>query len=385
MPAQDQSHRVEYFELFFDLIYVFTLIQITRTIAYDGSVTGIVHGLVVLVLVWWVWVAFTTLANMGLPDGTRRDWRPALFAVAMGLLLLIALSVPEAFWADSLLFAFSYLGLSLLAMGGQLAVTRRNGASMRPMLRMTATAMVLPITLVISSFIEGNVLSVLVLLIGFIAAALAPLVSGLSHWSISKSHLAERYALFMLITMGETIISLGEGATKAEMSTLLVVTVLLSFALVVILWRHYATEVLQTGERRLHELTGVAAVKFARFGYTYLHLFMVAGLVLAAAALKTALTDVTTPLGDLLETMLAIGVGAYLLSTAVFTTLTGRPARRLTLVAIAALTILAVVSPLLPSPVIVLLVVAAAIVGVDPRSLGRRSAPPPEMELEPQE
>ena len=83
---------MEFFELFFDLVYVFTLIQITRDIAADGDVTGIAHGAVVLVLVWWVWVSFTSLANMGLPLGAPRDWRPLIFAAGMGLLLLIALA-----------------------------------------------------------------------------------------------------------------------------------------------------------------------------------------------------------------------------------------------------------------------------------------------------
>ena len=374
VAPKDQSHRVEYFELLFDLVYVFTLIQITRTIAYDGTVTGLVHGLVVLALVWWVWVAFTSLANLGPPPPPSRDWRQPLFAVAMGLLLFIALSVPEAFWRDSKLFAFSYLGLATLALGGQLLLYRTDPLALRAMIRMSAVAFILPIALVVSSFIDSTAASVVLLAIGLGAAVLAPFASGLSVWRISTSHLAERYALFMIITMGETIISLGEGASKATMSVVLATAVLLSLALIVILWRHYSTEVLRSGEAHLHALRGAARVRFARLGYTYLHLLMVAGLILAAVALKSAMVDVTTPLKDLLEALLAAGVAVFLTATAVFTTLAGRSARRLTLIAIGALFILTAVGPALPTLILITLVVAAAAIGVDPRSLGRRAA-----------
>ena len=103
--SESDGEKVQYFELFFDLVYVFTLIQITRTIVDDGTLEGIVHGLFVLVLVWWVWVAFTSMANVGLPAQDTRDWRKPLFAVAMAILLLVALSIPRAFWDNSKLFA----------------------------------------------------------------------------------------------------------------------------------------------------------------------------------------------------------------------------------------------------------------------------------------
>ncbi len=364
--------RVQYFELFFDLVYVFTLIQITRTIVADGTLSGIIHGLVVLVLVWWVWVAFTSMANIGLPSQYRRDWRQPLFAVAMALLLLVALSIPEAFWDNSKLFAFTYLALAILALGGQYAVARFDPPMRRATARLITFAAALPIALVITSFIESEVVSVIVILIGMGLAAAAPALSGSHEWKISTDHLAERYSLFMLITMGETIISLGEGAAKAPMTPLLIAAVLISFVLIVILLRHYYTEVLDAGERRLHEIRGAALVRFARYGYTYLHLLMVAGLLLTAVALKAAMIDVTTPLDDILEACLAAGVGLFLVATTAFAALTRAPLRRLSLLAIALLAILTVVGPRLSTIPLVLLVVAAATIGVDPRSLGGR-------------
>lgn len=364
--------KVQYFELFFDLVYVFTLIQITRTMVEAGTLNGIIHGLVVLVLVWWVWVAFTSMANVGMPSQYSRDWRQPLFAVAMALLLLVALSIPQAFWDNSKLFAFSYLALAALALGGQYAVARFDPPMRQATLRLIPFAAMLPIALVITSFISSEIVSVVVIVIGIACAAAAPVLSGSREWKISTGHLAERYSLFMLITMGETIISLGEGATKAPMTPLLVAAVLISFILIVILLRHYYTEVLDAGERRLHEISGASLVRFARYGYTYLHLAMVAGLLLAAVALKAAMKDLTTPLDDILEACLAAGVGLFLLATMLFSALAKEPWRRLSLLAVVVLAILTVVGPRIPTISLIILVVIAAAIGVDPRSLGGR-------------
>ncbi|MFM1966340.1 MAG: hypothetical protein RL134_2065 [Actinomycetota bacterium] len=372
MQSTQTQDRVEYFELFFDLVYVFTLIQITRTIAADGTLTGIVHGTVVLLIVWWVWVVFTSMANLGLPDSERRDWRPLIFAVAMGLVMLIALSVPEAFWSDSKLFAFSYLGLALLGMGGQLWVIRHNPAALHALRRMWIVAMILPATLVISSFVSNATVSIILIGVGLVTAFITPFSADASALPMSTSHLAERYSLFMLITLGESIISIGEGATKSTMSWLLIGSVLVALALVIILWRHYVVAVLYPGESALSRLRGPRQVAYARYGYTFAHLAMVWGVVLAAVAIKTAMVDLTSPIRDLLEAGLAFGVLVFLAATTVFSRLTGEPLRARTLIPLALLAILAVVGPQFPTALLLVAVTVVAALGIDPRALGLR-------------
>lgn len=375
MASTQTQDRVEYFELFFDLVYVFTLIQITRTIAADGTLTGIVHGTVVLLIVWWVWVVFTSMANLGLPKSERRDWRPLIFAVAMGLVMLMALSVPQAFWADSKLFAFSYLGLALLGMGGQLWVIRYNHAARRGLLRMWIVAMILPATLVVTSFIPDATVSVILIAVGLVTALIAPFCANTSALPMSTSHLAERYSLFMLITLGESIISIGEGATKSAISWLLIGSVVVALALVVILWRHYVVAVLYPGERALSQLSGPRQAAYARYGYTFAHLAMVWGVVLAAVAIKTAMVDLTSPIGDLLEAGLAVGVLVFLAATTVFSRLTGERLRARVLIPLALLAVLAVVGPQFPTALLLVAVTVVAALGIDPRALGLR---PPE-------
>ncbi len=377
MPDTRTQDRVAPFELFFDLVFVFILIQITRTIVDDGSLTGILHGTLVLALVWWVWVAFTSMANMGLPESDPRDWRPLIFAMAMGLLLLMALSIPEAFWANSKLFAYSYLGLALLAAGGQFWVTRHNSAAVRALSRMWMVSIILPVLIVITSYIDDETVSVIVILVGLATAVIAPFMAGALDLPMSTTHLAERYSLFMLITLGESIISIGEGASKAPMSPLLIACVLIALVLVVLLWRHYTVTVLQAGERALERLHGARLTSFVRYGYTFAHLAMVWGIVMIAVAIKSALIDLTTPLEDLLEAGLAAGALVFLSTTVAFSRLAAQRVRRMTLVPVLLLAVLTVIGPQLPTAILLIAVTLAAALGIDPRAIGlsRRATP----------
>lgn len=361
---------MENFELFFDLVYVFTFIQITGTIVKDGTLVGIIHGTVVLALVWWVWVAFTAMANMGLPQSVRRDWRPFIFAVAMGFVLLMALSVPEAFWTDGKLFAYSYLALALMAVAGQFAIARHDPAAVRGLARMWAVSMVLPVIVVVTSYIPDTTASVILLAVGFATALAAPFAAGSGNMPMATSHLAERYSLFMLIVLGESIISIGEGATKAPLSGLLVTCVLLALALVVVLWRQYTVSVFEAGERALATLHEPRLTSMVRYGYTFAHFAMVWGIVIIAVAIKAALIDVTTPLDDLLEAGLAAGTLVFLLATTTFSALAGTRMRPMTYVALTLLAVLVVVGPQLPTVMLLIAVTFTAALGTDPRAIG---------------
>lgn len=372
MSGVRPQKRVEYFELFFDLVYVFTFIRITGAITEDGSLLGILRGTVVLALVWWVWVAFTAMANMGLAKQARFDWRPLVFIVAMGLVLLMALAVPEAFWAGGKLFAFSYLGLALVAMVGQFGVSRYNPVALRGLARMWPVSLVLPVIVVITSYIQDTTLSVILLAIGFATALAAPFAAGSGNLPITTSHLAERYSLFMLIVLGESIISIGEGATKAPLSSLLIVCVLLGLALVVVLWRQYMVAVLYPGERALESLQEPTLTAMVRYGYTFAHFAMVWGVVMIAVAVKSALIDIATPLDDLLEAGLAAGTLVFIAATTIFSTLAGGRTRVLTLVSLGLLAVLIIVGPQLPTALLLVAVTVAAAVGIDPRAIALR-------------
>ena len=150
---QSGATEVRPFELFFDLVFAFSLIQITNTIVYDDSVLGVVHGLVVLCIVWLAWVGFTSLANVGLPSHSTRDWRPPVFVLAMGFMLLVAISIPTAFWQDDKLFAYSIGALGLTWFVAYVVLTARAPDLRRDVYRMAGLALLLPASVIASGYV----------------------------------------------------------------------------------------------------------------------------------------------------------------------------------------------------------------------------------------
>jgi low temperature requirement protein LtrA len=232
-------------------------------------------------------------------------------------------------------------------------------------------AMVLPVLIVVTSYVPDAGISVVLIAIGICSAIGVPFVAG-PDLPISTAHLAERYSLFILITLGESIISIGEGATRAAITPLLIVCVLVTLALIVILWRHYYVAVLQPGEAALHRLQGPPLTAFARYGYTFSHFFMVWGVLLIAVAIKASLVDLTTPLNDWLEAGLAAGVLVFLATTAVFSRLAGATVRPMLIVSLVALVVLVAAGPRLPTAALLGAVTIAAALGIDPRAIGLR-------------
>jgi low temperature requirement protein LtrA len=231
--------------------------------------------------------------------------------------------------------------------------------------------LVLPVLVVVTSYVPDPTISVVLISIGICTSVVAPFAAG-SQVPISTAHLAERYSLFILITLGESIISIGDGATKASFSPLLIACVLVTLALVVILWRHYYVSVLQPGERALHRLHGAQLASFARYGYTFAHLFMVWGVLLIAVAIKASLVDLTTPLNDILEAGLAGGTLVFLAATAVFSRLAGVSLRPMLAVSLALLALLVALGPQMPTAALLIAVTFSAALGIDPRAIGLR-------------
>lgn len=318
LPVQSGATEVRPFELFFDLVFAFSLIQITNTMVADGDLLGVAHGLTVLCIVWLVWAGFTSLANVGLPEGTGRDWRPSIFLLAMGLMLLVAISIPAAFWEGDQLFAYSIGALTLTWFVAALRLTAGHPELRRDVYRMAARVSVLPAAVIISSYLPQSWLSVALLAVGLIGAVFGILAARSHEWPLGRDHLAERYELFIIIALGESLISIGLGATGAPRSPELIVGILISVLLVAVMWRTYLVGVYDSGRAALWRLEGARALRFSRIAYVYLHLLLAAGIILVAAGLKVAMQDVATAITPLFGALLVVGLAVFMLSIMVF-------------------------------------------------------------------
>ncbi len=297
---EDQEHQVTPLELFFDLVFVFAITQVTSLLSHDATWGGVLHGMLVLVALWWAWTGYAWLTST--LDVDEGGVRLAMLA-AMGAMLVAALAVPGAFADDAVLFAVAYLLVRLLHIVLYAIVGRDDPDLLGAVLRFAPTSIVGASLLVLAGFLEGDV-RIVVWVVALAIDYLGPAVLGAGRgWRIAPEHFAERHGLVILIALGESIVAIGVGA-GFELTTRVIIAAALAIVVVSALWWLYFDVAAIFARRRLREATGVEQARLARDAYSYLHLPMVAGIVLFALGLKTTLGHV----GDELDTVPAVGL-----------------------------------------------------------------------------
>ena len=144
------------------------------------------------------------------------------------------------------------------------------------------------------------------------------IVRGIEGWSIKAAHFAERHALVIIIALGESIVSLGVGAGRLPLSIGVITAATLGLAVAAALWWAYFDVVALVGERRLRQAAGPQQALMARDSYSYLHLPMVAGIVVFAVGVKRTLIELHAHLGVVSAVTLCGGVALYLLALSAF-------------------------------------------------------------------
>jgi low temperature requirement protein LtrA len=327
----DEEHRVTPLELFFDLVFVFAITQVTSLLADDPTWSGVLRGMLVLAALWWAWAGYSWLTStMDVDEG---GVRLAMLA-SMGAMLVVALAVPDAFGDDAVLFGVAYLLVRLLHIVLYAIVSRDDPDLSGAVLRFAPTAILGASLLILAGFLEGDqriAVWAVALAIDYAGPAL---IAGGRGWRIAPEHFAERHGLIILIALGESIIAIGVGA-GFELGPGVIAAAALGIVVVSALWWLYFDVAAILARGRLLQARGVEQALLARDSYSYLHLPMLAGIVLFALGLKTTLGDV----GEALDTVPAVGLcgGAalYLLAHIAFLLrTTGRVFRRRTVGAV---------------------------------------------------
>jgi low temperature requirement protein LtrA len=307
--APDPEHQVTPLELFFDLVFVFAMTQVTAQLAEDPTSGGVLRGMLVLVALWWAWTGYAWLTSaMDVDEG---GVRLAMLA-SMGAMLVVALAVPGAFGDDAVIFGVAYLLVRVLHLVLSAIVSRDDPDRRGALVRFVPTAISGPSLLVVAGFLEGDVRTV-VWVVALAIDYLGPTIIGVGRgWRIAPEHFAERHGLIVLIALGESIIAIGVGA-GFELTAGVILGAALGIVVVSALWWLYFDVAAIVARRRLMEATGLELHRLALHAYSYLHLPMVAGVVLFALGLKTTLGDV----GESLDTVPAValfgGAALYLL------------------------------------------------------------------------
>ena len=310
---ENGEERVTPLELFFDLIFVFALTQVTGLVSAQPTWEGLAQGTLVLAILWWAWAAYAWLTNTINPE--EGFVRLAMFG-AMGAMFIASLAVPGAFDDDAVLFACAYslvriAHLSLYAVAGW-----GDRDLLGAIARLGVGSVVAATLLFVAAGFDGAAQGI-VWAVAVVIDLLGAYIRGGRGWKLSAGHFAERHGLIVIIALGESIVALGAGAT-GPLTAGVVVAALLGFAVAAALWWAYFDVVSIVAGRKLREATGKAQLTMARDSYSYLHLPMVLGIVLFAAGLKKTLAHVGDPLALIPAISLCGGVALYFVAHILF-------------------------------------------------------------------
>ncbi len=296
----EREQRVTPLELFFDLVFVFGFTQVTTVLSEDPTWGGLGHGLLILATLWWAWAAYAWLTNTA--DADQGAVWGALLAAMAGM-FVAALAVPEVFGRHGVVFGVAFLIVNVMHLTLYALTARSDRELLAAILRIAPSALAGAALILAAGFVHGG-LKPLLWLAAIAVGLFGPLFIDLSGWRVQPAHFVERHGLIVIIAIGESLIAIGVGARGTGLTAGVVLGAVLGLIAVASFWLAYFDFFPIRAQQLLMDRSGVQRIALARDVYTYLHLPMVAGIVLFAFALKTTLAHV----GDELTTIPALGL-----------------------------------------------------------------------------
>jgi low temperature requirement protein LtrA len=317
----NQHSRVTYAELFFDLVFVFAVTQISHTLLGHFTPLGALQTTLLFLAVWWVWVYTSWVTNWLNPELT--PVRVLLFLMMLGGLVL-STSIPKAFESRGLWFAVAYATMQV----GRTVFLLASIPPTRPSIRMNAVRILVWLSMsaifwIAGGFAEGDwrlVLWAVALAIEYISAAVRFWIPGhgassIEDWTVEGGHMAERCAGFIIIALGESVVVTGATFADLTWTTETVGAFASAFIGALAMWWIYFHKGAEAGSELISRSSEPG--RLARLAYTYLHMPIVAGIILSAVAdelvlthpadhsdLKTVLSAIGGPLLFLIGTIL---------------------------------------------------------------------------------
>ena len=320
-------------ELFYDLVFVFAITQVSHLLVEDVTWTHAGQAALILLVVWWSWNYTTWVTNELDPESIT------VRLLLLGLMLaslLMAIAIPDAFGDKALLFAGAYVAIQVgrhlfLTFGAAEPGTTERVRAGRILIWFVAAG-VLWIAGALADGSARTVLWLAALAVDYSAPLVTYWVPGTARltpdaWVVGSEHFAERFQLFIIIALGETIVVTGATTSQHELTTATIVAFSLAFLSTAALWWLYFNVVAGIAQRRLAE--AVNRTVLARDAYTYLHVVIVAGILLAAVGDEIVIAHPTDELSDAELVAVVSGPALYLLSLVLlrlrmYGTLTGR-------------------------------------------------------------
>ncbi len=317
----EEERRTSFLELFFDLVLVFAITQLTSMLHdvphhHPGhELAGWAHTGLLAAMIWWLWSQF---AWLGTSVGLNYRGPQAIMLSLTGLMLVAAVMLPVALEAEIALFGVAYALVKLGALGLYRLDTGNDRAHRAAVADYIGKAAVAPLIVLVASFLPPAPRIALWTLAVAVEIGGA-LLAGKSAFRISASHFAERHALVLIIVLGEAVVALGSKAVASELDLPAIGAFLGAFVLISALWWSYfdwtfgAAEGWLRGHGRPfapHDPGAVA--RMARDAFTFGHFPIVTGVIAMAVAFKDLAAAPLDPWHHEAQVAMAVGLVLYL-------------------------------------------------------------------------
>jgi low temperature requirement protein LtrA len=307
IESQDEDARVTTLELFFDLVFVFTITQLTAALAHHPDGEGLLQVVLMLLVIWWMYAAFAWLTNAIPPEGTARR----LFLLGgMACFLVISLAIPTTFSGDGVVFGVAYLAVVLFHTG--LFVGSPAWNTLGDVLSFARFNLIVAGLLIVAGILGNDgwayALWGIALALIWVTPRLLRVEAG--DPIRSASHFVERHGLVVIVALGESVVAVGIGASGQPLTVEMLAVAVLGLALSAGLWWAYFGGDPDEPAAALVAFPAERKARVAVNAFYYCHALILLGIVADAAALERAIAHAFDPLD--FARALALGGGSAL-------------------------------------------------------------------------
>jgi low temperature requirement protein LtrA len=305
--------RVSTLELFFDLVFVFTITQLTTVLVDEPNGRGVAQVVLMLGLIWWMYSGYAWLTNAVAPDSSRRRF---LLLGGMAGFLVIALSIPDAFDGSGTAFGLAYLAVVLVHFG---MFTRASSQTVVEAVLGLARTNIPTALLVLAGGIAGGTATYVLWTLAFLGEWGVARYTTPRGFEVAAGHFVERHGLVVIVAIGESVVAIGIGAAGLAVDLELVAVAVLGLLLSACLWWAY----FGAGDDDRAERALTSAPPERRFlmgfdGFGIWHIPILLGIIAAAAGIKKVTGHPGEELGTAQALQLGGGVALFMLGDLLF-------------------------------------------------------------------
>ncbi|MEU8138792.1 low temperature requirement protein A [Streptodolium elevatio] len=310
--AVQSAERVSTLELFFDLVFVFTVTQLTAALARDLTLTGITRVVIMLAILWWMYSGHVWLNNAAPPTTPARR---CLLMIGMAGFLVVSLAIPHAFvdGDSATAFGWGYLVVALV----HTAMFATSGAGRAALARIAPVNLASAVLVVVGAYLEDTT-QIATWAAAAVVQIAAPHLLDAMRFPLRAGHFVERHGLVVVIALGESVIAIGAGAQGLELDLKLIATAVLTLMLCFALWWAYfgddeesrTAEAMDAMPLRARSLRALTV-------YGYGHYALLLGILLFAAGVKSAVAHPADRLDAAQACSLAGGLALFLAANVV--------------------------------------------------------------------